>query len=180
MKKKYSDEFKLMVINDYYNSPLGVRAITNKYKLPSKNYIPRWEEQLKRKGILPPDAAKPNKAAGRSKDSVVYEDTRTPREKEYEARIQVLEAKIAYFESLEYLKPFIKKVKTHEIKYKAIMNIELHYPEQDKRTVPNLSTSKGSLQTVPKITEIKNGLHKKIYVNHQCNSNINCSYNRFT
>lgn len=107
--RKYTDEFKLMVVNDYYNSPLGVRAISPKYDLPSKNYINNWENQLKKKGILPPDATKPNKTVGRSKESIVYKDTRTPREKHYKAKIQILEAKIAYLESLESLKPFLKK-----------------------------------------------------------------------
>ena len=49
MYRKYSDEFKLAVIEDYYNSPLGVRSIANKYDLPSKNYIGNWEKQLKKK-----------------------------------------------------------------------------------------------------------------------------------
>lgn len=109
MQRKYSDEFKLSVINDYYNSPLGVRAIALKYNLPSKNYINDWEKQLKKKGLLPPDATKPNKSAGRCKESILREDTRTPREKQYEEEIQILEAKIAYYESLEHMQPFIKK-----------------------------------------------------------------------
>jgi len=109
MQRKYSDEFKLHVINDYYNSLLGVRAIAAKYNLPSKNYISEWEKQLKKKGLLPPDATKPNKSVGRTKESIIYKDTRTPREKQYEEEIQILKARIAYYESLEYMKPFIKK-----------------------------------------------------------------------
>ena len=107
--KKYSEEFKLSVINDYYNSSLGIRAIALKYDLPSKNYINNWEEQLRRKGLLPPDSTKPNKSVTRSKESILREDTRTPREKQYEEEIQTLKARIAYFETLEYMKPFIKK-----------------------------------------------------------------------
>ena len=129
INRKYSDEFKLMVINNYYNSTLGVRAIAKKYNLPSKNYINNWEKQLKKKGLLPVDATKPNKAVGRSKKSIVYKDNRTPREKQYEEEIQILKARIAYLESLESLKPFLKKkIKIRELKYKAIMNIELKYP----------------------------------------------------
>jgi len=109
MAKKYSDEFKLSVINDYYNSTLGVRAIASKYNLPSKNYINNWEAELKRKGFLHPDATKPNKSVARSKESILREDTRTPREKQYEEEIQILKAKIAYFESLEQMQPFLKK-----------------------------------------------------------------------
>lgn len=109
MKRKYSDEFKLEVVQHYYNSKLGVRAIANKYNLPSKNYINAWEEELKKKGLLPLDSTKPNKGAGRSKENVVYEDTRTPRERQYEEEIQILQARIEYLESLEELQPFIKK-----------------------------------------------------------------------
>ncbi len=109
MKRKYSDEFKLSVIKDYYNSTLGVRAIASKYNLPSKNYINNWEKQLKKKGLLPPDATKPNKTVARSKESILRKDTRTPREKQLEEEIQVLKAKIAYYESLEKMQPFLKK-----------------------------------------------------------------------
>lgn len=109
MAKKYSDEFKLAVVEDYYNSPHGVRAISLKYDLPSKNYINNWEKQLKKKGLLPVDATKPNKSAGRSKEAVLRADTRTPREKQYEAEIQRLKAQVAYYEQLEHLQPFIKK-----------------------------------------------------------------------
>lgn len=129
INKKYSDEFKLMVVNDYYNSPIGVRAIAMKYNLPSKNYINNWEDQLKKKGLLPPDSTKPNKTSGSSNHDVLYNDTRTPREKQYEAEIIILKTKLAYLESLESLKPFLKKkLKIRELKYKSIMKIELEYP----------------------------------------------------
>ncbi|NLJ75951.1 MAG: transposase [Peptococcaceae bacterium] len=65
-KKRYTDEFKLHVVKDYYSSPLGVRAIACKYGLPSKNYTNRWETALKKKGLLPPTATKPIKTAGRT------------------------------------------------------------------------------------------------------------------
>jgi transposase-like protein len=114
MTKKYTDEFKLAVIDDYYTSTLGVRAIAAKYNLPSKNYIENWEAQLKKKGLLPDSATKPTKSAGRSKESVIREDTRTPREKQYEEEIQALKARIAYFESLDYMQPYIKKKQKSE------------------------------------------------------------------
>lgn len=129
MRKKYTDEFKLSVINDYYSSSLGVRAIAAKYGLPSKNYIGNWEVQLKKKGLLPPDATKPNKTNGRAKEKIFREDTRTPREKQYEEEIQALKAKVAYYEKLESLQPFLKKkLKIREMKYKAILSLELEYP----------------------------------------------------
>ena len=49
MTKNYSDEFKLSVIKDYYESNLGVRKITAKYNLSSKNLVLNWEKQLKEK-----------------------------------------------------------------------------------------------------------------------------------
>jgi transposase-like protein len=112
MSKLYTDEYKLSVVLDYYNSPLGVRAITQRYNLPSKNYIGIWEKSLKKKGLLSEDATKPKKSAGRSKESIMREDTRTPREKQYEEEIQTLKARISYFEGLDYMQPFIKKKET--------------------------------------------------------------------
>lgn len=53
MKVHYSDEFKIEVIRDYYTNDLGVRMTAAKWSLPSKNYITKWEEYLKRKEILP-------------------------------------------------------------------------------------------------------------------------------
>lgn len=78
MTRKYSDQFKLSVIEDYYNSLLGFRAIAAKYGLPSKNYIGNWEIQLKRKGLLPPDATKPQNTTGRTKEEILRKDDRTP------------------------------------------------------------------------------------------------------
>lgn len=109
MAKKYTVQFKMSVIQDYYNSPLGVRAITLKYNLPSKNYIDRWEKQLKEKGLLKPDDTKPVKSVGRSKEPIARQDTRTPREKQYETEIEALKARVAYLEGLEELQPFLKK-----------------------------------------------------------------------
>jgi transposase-like protein len=109
MKSKYSDEFKLAVIKDYYESTLGVRAIATKYHLPSKNYVNKWEAQLKKKGLLPQDATKPVKSVARSKESILRCDTRTPREKQYEEEIQYLKARVAYYESLDSMQRFLKK-----------------------------------------------------------------------
>jgi transposase-like protein len=109
MRRKYSDEFKLSIVKEYYESPLGVRMITSKNGLPSKNYITRWEQELKNKGLLPENSTKKIKAAGRSKEKIARADSRTVREKEYESKINQLEARVEYLESLEKLKPFLKK-----------------------------------------------------------------------
>lgn len=111
MNKSYSDEFKLSVIKDYYTSTLGVRAIALKYNLPSKNYINNWEKYLKKKGLLPEDATKPIKTIYRSSENIVRADNRTELERQYESEIEVLKARIAYYESLEYIQPFLKKTK---------------------------------------------------------------------
>lgn len=114
MKKTYTDQFKLSVIEDYYSSPLGVRAIAAKYNLPSKNYITNWEAYLKKKGLLPSNATKPNKTVGRSPESITRKDDRTERERQYEAEIEALRARVAYYESLESFQPFLKKKKKSE------------------------------------------------------------------
>ncbi len=108
-KKAYSDEFKLSVVKDYYRNQLGVRTTALKYGLPSKNYVTNWERYLKKKGLLSQDATKPLKAAGRAPEKVVRADDRTEREKQYEAEIEVLKVRVAYYEGLESLQPFIKK-----------------------------------------------------------------------
>lgn len=130
MKKKYTDEFKLKVIKDYYKSDVGVRIIAKMHGLPSKNYINNWEEQLKKKGLLPKDATKPDKTSGPSKNSLSIEDNKTPKEKQLELENIQLRAKLEYFESLEYMKPFIskKKRKIREIKYKIISHLQYKYP----------------------------------------------------
>jgi len=61
MNAKYSDEFKMKVVQDYYSSPLGLRTIALKYNLLSKNYIINWEKYLIKKGLIPPGSTKPNK-----------------------------------------------------------------------------------------------------------------------
>jgi len=109
IKRKYTDEFKLKVVKDYYSSTLGVRSIALKYNLPSKNYINDWEKYLISKGLLPVGSTKPQKTAGRSKESVTREDTRTEREKQYENEITELRARLNYFESLDHIKPFLTK-----------------------------------------------------------------------
>ncbi len=109
MNRFYSDDFKLKVVLDYYESPLGVRTISRKYNLPAKNYVNNWEKQLIRKGLLPEGSTKPNKSVGRSPDTIAHKDSRTEREKQYEHEISKLKAEIGYFESLDHIKPFITK-----------------------------------------------------------------------
>jgi len=111
MKRKYSDEYKLEVVQAYYDSPLGVRLIAKKYNLPSKNYVNKWEAELIKKGKLPKGSTKPNKAVGRTKESIVRQDDRTAREKQYEEEIRELKVRIKYLEELASVKPYLKKNK---------------------------------------------------------------------
>ena len=37
MNQKYSEDFKLSVVKEYYEGDLGVRLLARKYNLPSKN-----------------------------------------------------------------------------------------------------------------------------------------------
>lgn len=128
MNEKYSDKFKLKVVQDYYNSPLGVRSIALKYNLPSKNYINNWEKYLIKKGILPPGSTKPNKTVGRTSEKIVRQDDRSEREKRYEDKIRELKARVEFLESLETLKPLLKKkLKPREMRYEAIMELESQF-----------------------------------------------------
>jgi len=111
MKANYSNEFKLLVVRDYYSSTLGVRSIALKYNLPSKNYINNWDKELIAKGLLPEGSIKPDKAVGRSKEYVTREDTRKEREIHYENEITMLKARVEYLESLDQLQPFLSKKK---------------------------------------------------------------------
>lgn len=165
MYRKYSDEFKLAVIEDYYNSPLGVRSIANKYDLPSKNYIGNWEKQLKKKGLLPQDATKPVKTMGRAKESILRQDDRTPREKHLEEENYALKAKIKYYENLESLQPFIKK--KQEIKYEAILKLSLEFPVKLLCQIAGVSRSgfykykKKPLDNYTEIEDLIIDIHKK-------------------
>ena len=49
---------------------LEVCAIASRYGLASKNYIGKWEHYLKKKGLLYPEATKPNKTIGRYSKSI--------------------------------------------------------------------------------------------------------------
>ncbi|MDP4133364.1 MAG: hypothetical protein Q8882_05070 [Bacillota bacterium] len=70
----------------------------------------------------------PNKAVGKSPEDVMRYDSKTNRERQYEAEIEILKARIAYFESLEYMQPFLKKHKAREIRYLVILKLETRFP----------------------------------------------------
>lgn len=65
MNTRYTDEFKIGVIRDYYTNDLGVRQTAAKWGLPSKNYITNWEKYLEAKGLLPDVPKKPSLKASK-------------------------------------------------------------------------------------------------------------------
>ena len=86
--------------------------------IPGVNWViellVRWSHFTEKKGLLSPGATKPNKTASRSPEPITRKDDRTERERQYELEIETLKARIAYYESLESLQPFLKKTKKSE------------------------------------------------------------------
>lgn len=44
---KYSDEFKLQVVNEYLLGPLGFQSLAKKYAIPAQSVIERWVSAYK-------------------------------------------------------------------------------------------------------------------------------------
>lgn len=97
---RYSDEFKLQVINEYLNGDLGCRLLAKKYNLPSKNYITNWQQQLIKKGLLSTDLKKPTHIGGISRN---LSTKKTPYEKKLERENFELKAELAYLTELKKL-----------------------------------------------------------------------------
>ena len=105
---KYTDSFKLEVINSYFNTELGVRLTARAFNLPSKNYIEKWIKQLKKKGLIPMDkektVTKSSQNTDKSKDKKKNRSSKkTAREKQLEKEILKLKAEIDYLKKLEQL-----------------------------------------------------------------------------
>ena len=103
---KYSDEFKLQVIQEYFNGDLGCRLLSKKYNLPSKNYITNWQKQLKRKGLLPFD---PQKSHHRGGTKPLDSHKKTAYELQLERQNLELRAVLAYLQELKKLVDIDKK-----------------------------------------------------------------------
>jgi len=105
---KYTDKFKLEVVNSYFNTKLGVRLTARAFNLPSKNYIEIWIKQLKKKGLIPMDkektVTKSSQKIDESKDKKKTRNTKkTAKEKQLEKENLRLKAEIAYLKKLEEL-----------------------------------------------------------------------------
>lgn len=105
---KYEDDFKLEVVKAYLDSPTGVRMIARSYGLPSKNYIHKWLDELKEKGLIDPDVVKNNDKSScdpaqvKSKGSA-KQPRKTLREKQLEKEVLRLQAENAYLKKLKEL-----------------------------------------------------------------------------
>lgn len=100
MNSKYTEEFKIKIVNEYLKEDLGCRAIAKKYSLPSKNYVLRWKEELIKKGLIA-DISKPlNHKGGKTN---IASKGKTAYEKQLERENIELKAKLAYFKELEKL-----------------------------------------------------------------------------
>lgn len=100
-KREYSDEFKLKVVEEYFNGPLGCRNLAKKYNLPSKNYIFTWRDQLVKKGLFETQTIK--KDYTKVQKNKTKKITKTAYEKQLEKENFELRAKVAFYEELEKL-----------------------------------------------------------------------------
>lgn len=51
MRKRYSDKFKLKIVTEYLEGPLGYKLLAKKYNIPSSTPIKRWVKAFKSFGI---------------------------------------------------------------------------------------------------------------------------------
>lgn len=92
----------MQVVLDYYENELGVRNTSLKWGLPSKNYIEKWQEQLKLSGDIPFDACKKIKVLGQPKREIAEKlPHKTEREKLLEKENVILRAKLDLYSELE-------------------------------------------------------------------------------
>lgn len=100
MNKRYSEEFKLSVVKEYYEGNLGVRLLANKYNLPSKNYITNWIKHFKANGKIPQNASV-SRIPGTSAKIVLKSNSKTSYEKELEKKVMELEAELAFYKKCD-------------------------------------------------------------------------------
>ena len=105
VKREYSQEFKLSVIQEYLRSPHGIRVVSRSYGLPSKNYITRWVQEMITVGLITKDelvAAGKKSSAGKASKKHPYQvHTPSPREKMLEQENLRLRAEIDFLKKLQ-------------------------------------------------------------------------------
>lgn len=107
MNKKYSEEFKLSIVKEYYEGNLGVRLLAKKYNLPSKNYITDWIKHFKENGTIPKDI-NISRISRTTTNNTVKSNAKTPYEKELEKKLATVEAELAFYKKCDEI---IKKNK---------------------------------------------------------------------
>ena len=100
MNKKYSEDFKLSVVKEYYEGDLGVRLLARKYNLPSKNYITNWIKYFKNTGTIPKDASV-SRLSCTSVKNTIKSNSKTPYEKELEKKLAIAEAELAFYKKCD-------------------------------------------------------------------------------
>ena len=96
MNQKYSEEFKLSVVKEYYEGNLGIRTLAQKYNLPSKNYITNWIKYFKENGTIPQDASASRTSSTNSKSKA-----KTPYEKELEKKLALVKTELAFYKKCD-------------------------------------------------------------------------------
>jgi transposase-like protein len=112
MNTRYTDEFKIEVIRDYYTNDLGQRMTANKWGLPSKNYILKWEAYLGRRGLLPDVPKKPPLKAPKSIKNIKRSDSELIELQALRKQNEELKAALEYERELNYLLGVKKKRST--------------------------------------------------------------------
>ena len=100
MSQKYSEEFKLSVVKEYYEGNLGVRLLARKYNLPSKNYITKWIKHFKEVGTIPQDASV-SRVSSSSIKKINKSKAKTTYEKELEKKLAMAEAELAFYKKYD-------------------------------------------------------------------------------
>lgn len=100
MAQKYTDEFKLAVVKEYYEGNLGVRLLARKYNLPSKNYITNWIKHFKEIGAIPKASAVSRISLTSSKE-ISKGNAKTAYEKQLEKKLAEAEAKLAFYQKYD-------------------------------------------------------------------------------
>ena len=99
-QKKYSEEFKLSIVKEYYEGNLGVRLLAQKYNLPSKNYITMWIKHFKDIGAIPKDASvsRPSRTSTKTTEEG---RVKSSYEKELEKKLERMEAELTFYKKCD-------------------------------------------------------------------------------
>ena len=101
----YSTEFKLHVVKTYLISPYGVRRTAREFGLPSKNYVTKWIQELKKEGLLSQEDIAKVKAKSSIKPDSPIQSTAgmTPLEKQLSEEVLRLQAENDFLKKLDAL-----------------------------------------------------------------------------